>query len=159
MAGPDGYEIRLLGAGDAALMAALNALFGSVFDDPDSYASAPPDPLYLARLLRGEQFIAIVALQGDRVVGGLAAYVLPKFEQVRNEIYLYDLAVAANCRRQGIATALIAALQEEAAVRNAWVVYVQADPGDDAAIALYTALGTREDVLHFDMVPRRNAGT
>jgi aminoglycoside 3-N-acetyltransferase I len=28
---------------------------------------------------------------------------------------------------------------------------VQADHGDDAAIALYTKLGTREDVLHFDI--------
>jgi hypothetical protein len=25
--------------------------------------------------------------------------------------------------------------------------------GDDAAIALYTRLGTREDVMHFDIVP------
>jgi aminoglycoside 3-N-acetyltransferase I len=31
------------------------------------------------------------------------------------------------------------------------VIFVQADPGDDAAIALYTKLGTREDVLHFDI--------
>jgi aminoglycoside 3-N-acetyltransferase I len=28
---------------------------------------------------------------------------------------------------------------------------VQADHGDDAAIALYDKLGTREEVLHFDM--------
>jgi aminoglycoside 3-N-acetyltransferase I len=28
---------------------------------------------------------------------------------------------------------------------------VQADHGDDPAIALYTKLGTREDVLHFDI--------
>jgi aminoglycoside 3-N-acetyltransferase I len=31
------------------------------------------------------------------------------------------------------------------------VVFVQADRGDDPAIALYTKLGTREDVLHFDI--------
>lgn len=30
---------------------------------------------------------------------------------------------------------------------------VQADHGDDAAIALYTQLGVREDVLHFDIAP------
>lgn len=30
---------------------------------------------------------------------------------------------------------------------------VQADHGDDAAIALYTKLGVREDVLHFDIPP------
>ena len=157
MSRPSPCDIRILGAGDAALMADMNALFGDVFDDPDSYASAPPGALYLARLLRGEAFIAIAALVDGKVVGGLAAYVLPKFEQARNEVYLYDLAVDASHRRRGIATALIAALQREAAARDAWVVYVQADHGDDAAIALYTRLGTREDVLHFDIPPSKDA--
>jgi len=31
------------------------------------------------------------------------------------------------------------------------VVYVQADHGDDPAIALYAKLGVREEVLHFDI--------
>ena len=34
---------------------------------------------------------------------------------------------------------------------RAWVVYVQADYGDDPAIALYDNLGVREAVLHFDI--------
>jgi aminoglycoside 3-N-acetyltransferase I len=150
---PQAPAIRVLGAGDAAAMAAMNAMFGRVFEDPESYGGAPPGALYLARLLRSESFIAIAALDGETVVGGLAAYVLPKFEQARNEVYLYDLAVDAAYRRRGIATALIAALQREAAARDAWVVYVQADHGDAPAIALYTRLGTREDVLHFDIPP------
>jgi aminoglycoside 3-N-acetyltransferase I len=35
------------------------------------------------------------------------------------------------------------------------VIYVQADHGDAPAISLYESLGTREDVLHFDISPRR----
>ncbi|HYJ09847.1 MAG TPA: AAC(3)-I family aminoglycoside 3-N-acetyltransferase, partial [Polyangiaceae bacterium] len=35
--------------------------------------------------------------------------------------------------------------------RAAFVVYVQADYGDEPAIALYTKLGSREDVMHFDI--------
>jgi aminoglycoside 3-N-acetyltransferase I len=31
------------------------------------------------------------------------------------------------------------------------VVFVQADHGDEAAIALYQKLGVPEDVLHFDL--------
>lgn len=46
---------------------------------------------------------------------------------------------------------MIAALKEIAANRGAWVVFVQADLGDAPAIALYTKLGTPEDVLHFDI--------
>lgn len=30
---------------------------------------------------------------------------------------------------------------------------VQADHGDDPAVALYTKLGAREDVMHFDIAP------
>ena len=150
--GPD-LDIRILGAGDAPVMAAMNAMFGAAFDDPDAYSRAPADDAYLSRLLGSDGFIAVAALDGDAVAGGLAAYVLPKFEQARSEVYIYDLAVAAAYRRRGIATALIAALQREAAARGAWVIYVQADLGDAPAIALYTRLGTREDVLHFDIPP------
>jgi aminoglycoside 3-N-acetyltransferase I len=56
-------------------------------------------------------------------------------------------------RRRGIATALIEELQKIAHARGAYVIYVQADHGDDPAIALYTKLGVREDVLHFDIAP------
>ena len=74
-----------------------------------------------------------------------------KFEQERCEIYIYDLAVAEAHRRRGIATALIGALQRIASVRGAHVIFVQADLEDEPAIRLYTKLGAREDVLHFDI--------
>jgi aminoglycoside 3-N-acetyltransferase I len=74
-----------------------------------------------------------------------------KFEQERSEIYIYDLAVAATHRRKGIATALIQELKNIAAVRGADTIFVQADLADAPAIALYTKLGIREDVLHFDI--------
>ncbi len=50
-----------------------------------------------------------------------------------------------------MATALIGHLQTVAAERGAWVIYVQADYGDDPAVALYEKLGTREEVMHFDI--------
>ena len=87
------------------------------------------------------------------MIGGLTAYVLEKLEQERSEIYIYDLAVAAHRRRRGVATALISELRTIATPLGAWVVYVQADHGDDPAISLYSKLGTREDVLHFDIRP------
>ncbi len=151
--GKDNVDIRVLGADDAHRMDALCAMFGEAFDERDTYTGARPDPAYTARLLASDGFIAIAAMRGEAVVGGLAAYVLPKFERARSEVYLYDLAVDAAYRRRGIASALIAELQCIAADRGAWVVYVQADHGDDPAIALYTKLGTREDVMHFDLPP------
>lgn len=145
------FTIRRIGADDLALMEGLLAAFGEAFDDVHTYRGRPPAPAYLRKLLAGEDFIALAAVKEGEVVGGLAAYELRKFEQERSEVYIYDLAVVAAHRREGIATALIRALQEIAAVRGAYVIFVQADHGDDPAIALYTKLGVREDVLHFDI--------
>lgn len=134
-------------------------LFGREFADVPAYSSRQPDDGYLEKLLGSDTFIAIAAVDGDQVVGALAGYVLPKFEQARSEFYIYDLAVAGTHRRQGIATAMIQELQRIAAQRGIYVIYVQADYGDEPAIALYTKLGTREDVMHFDIEPAPLAGS
>jgi aminoglycoside 3-N-acetyltransferase I len=143
--------IRRLGPADLSLLRRLNALFGEAFADPETYTGAPPDDAYLEGLLAKEHVFPVVALAGEEVLGGLVAYELEKFEQARREVYIYDLAVGEEHRRQGIATALIEHLRGIAAGRGAWVIYVQADYGDDPAIALYEKLGVREEVLHFDI--------
>lgn len=152
-------EIRQLTPGDAPLMDALLDFFADAFDDPASYSAARPSPAYMRRLLGRDSFIALAALDGGAVAGALCAYELHKFEQERSEIYIYDLAVAASHRRRGIATRLIDTLRTIARERGAWVIFVQADtqPEDEPAIALYTKLGVREDVLHFD-IPVRDGG-
>lgn len=136
-----------------AMLQELLLVFAAAFEDPVSYTSRRPSTEYLQRLLAREDFIALVAKMGDAVVGGIAAYQLHKFEQERSEIYIYDLAVLAGHRRKGIATALIETLKKIAARQGAYVIYVQADTGEDdaAAIALYSKLGVREEVLHFDI--------
>lgn len=146
------FEICVLGANDVPLLESLSTLFGEAFDDAETYTGKRPSAEYLRGLLKGDSFIGLVAMAGGEVVGGIAAYELRKFEQERSEIYIYDLAVSASHRRQGIATALIRRLQEIAAERGAYVIFVQADttPEDEAAIALYERLGSREEVLHFD---------
>jgi aminoglycoside 3-N-acetyltransferase I len=140
-----------LGADDVALFRKLLHAFGRSFEDVDTYTGLPPSEAYLDGLLRSEHFIALTALHDSEVVGGLAAYELKKFERERSEIYIYDLAVAAEYRRRGIATALVERLKSIAKARGAYVIFVQADLTDEPAIALYCKLGTREDVLHFDI--------
>jgi aminoglycoside 3-N-acetyltransferase I len=136
---------------DLPLMRTLNALFAEAFDDPASYSAKPPSDAYLQAQLGKQHVIVLTASIGDTVAGGLVAYELDKLEQARSEVYIYDLAVAENFRRRGVATALIRRLQDIAAERGAWVVYVQADYGDEPAIALYSGLGEREEVMHFDI--------
>jgi len=136
---------------DLTRLRELLGVFAEAFEDHANYLARQPDDAYLGELLANPFFVAIAAFDGPHIVGGLTGYVLPKFEQPRRECYLYDLAVLESHRRRGVATALIEHLKREAAIRGAYVIFVQADLGDDPAIALYSRLGIREDVLHFDI--------
>ena len=153
--------VHQIGPNEVALMEALLATFGEAFDDVDTYTGNQPSVDYLRRLLGSDYFIALAALKNGEVIGGIAAYELKKFEQERSEIYIYDLAVVAAYRREGVATALIEELKKIAAARGAYVIFVQADTAieDEPAIALYTKLGLREDVLHFDIPVGSNDDT
>jgi aminoglycoside 3-N-acetyltransferase I len=151
--GPDAraFRIHRIGPGDPGVLHALLDVFGEAFNEANTYGDARPGRRYLERLLGGDTFVALAALKEGEVVGGLAAYVLHKFERERSEIYIYDLAVAEPHRRQGIATALIRELQGIAPAYGADVLMIQADAADAPAVAVYERLGTREEVLHFDI--------
>jgi aminoglycoside 3-N-acetyltransferase I len=153
----DRYTVQKLTSTDVACLKELLRVFGEAFGERDTYQHSVPSDEYLARLLAKHHFIAVIALKGKEVVGGLAAYELDKFEQDRREIYIYDLAVLERHRRQGIATRLINELRRIAADRNVYVIFVQADLQDGPAIALYESLGKKETAHHFDIEVRRNS--
>ncbi|MDQ8732780.1 GNAT family N-acetyltransferase [Bradyrhizobium sp. LHD-71] len=151
------FTTKRLDVGDLDQMKDLLRLFGEVFGEPGTFQGAPPSDGYLVARLRDETFSAVVALNPDgMVIGGLAAYELKKFEQERSEIYIYDLAVHADHRRKGVATALIRRLGGIARECGAWVMFVQADIGeeDEAANALYRSLASEMIVAnHYDIAP------
>lgn len=148
---------RVLTSDDPSSLRQMLDLFAEAFEDPGTYRGRQPGDAYLAGLLASESFMAVAGFIDGKLVGGLAGYVLHKFEQERKEFYIYDLAVSASFRRRGVATALIRRLQATAAQRDIDVIFVQADYGDDPAVALYEKLGTREDVMHFDILPAEGA--
>jgi aminoglycoside 3-N-acetyltransferase I len=145
------FTVQHLGVADVALLKGLLVMFGDAFDEKETYTGAQPVDDYLRGLLRSEHFIGLTALRDGEIIGGIAAYVLNKSERERSEVYIYDLAVAGPHRRQGVATALIGQLRVVATMRGAHVIFVQADLADQPAIALYTKLGVRKDVLQFDI--------
>jgi aminoglycoside 3-N-acetyltransferase I len=145
------YSYKQLNVSDVGLLKQLLKVFGDAFQDTATYQEAVPSDEYLSSLLAGPVFISLAALHGLEVVGGLAAYVLEKFEQNRREIYIYDLAIAEPHCRKGVATQLIRELQHIAKERKAYVIFVQADQDDEPAIKLYESLGTKENVFHFDI--------
>lgn len=145
--------IRRIEGQDVTGFRAMLDLLGRGFEDEETYSGNQPGDTYIRDLLASDTFFALVAEDGGDVVGAIAGYELKKFEQERSEFYIYDLAVAETHRRRGIATALIDAFGKIAKEKGAWVMFVQADPPDAPAVALYDKLGVREEVYHFDIEP------
>jgi aminoglycoside 3-N-acetyltransferase I len=67
------FSIRLLTPADVVLMDAMLTTFGEV----ETYSGARPSRAYLARLLGSDCFIALAALKGSVVVGGIGAFERP----------------------------------------------------------------------------------
>jgi len=131
-------------------------MFDAAFVDDEHYSAVPPGDEYLRELLDKPHVIVLAAVAGGEVVGGILAYELPKLEQARSEIYIYDLAVAERWRRRGVASALIGEVRRIGRERGAWTIFVQADiiPEDEPARALYRKLAVEEiTALHFDITP------
>ena len=150
------YTYRKISKNDVPLLEQLLKIFGDAFNEVETYQKSPPSPAYLRSLLEKDTFVVVVAQDGATVVGGLAAYVLEKFEQERKEVYIYDLAVEQSHRRKGIATGLINELKRIAKKLGAYIMFVQADLVDEPAVKLYESFGKGEDVLQFDIPVERD---
>src|SRR2546430_1598095 len=108
-------EIRLLRAGDAHL---LDHVAPGVFDDPIAPAS-------LRRFLAAADHHLIVALDGDVVVGFVAAVHYEHPDKSAPELWINEIGVTPSHQGQGIAGALLDALFAHArrlGCAEAWVL-------------------------------------
>ena len=143
-----GATIQKLGPDDVELAQQLLALFHHAFPGEREPPSASPK--YLQRLLGRPDFHASVALCQGEVVGGLSAYELAVLATEARELFIYDVAVAASHRRQGVGRALIEFARELCASRGLSAMYVAASSDEAHAVAFYEATGlAREDVAWF----------
>ncbi len=130
-------QTKRLTHGDRELAKKMFATMVEVFEEPATHLSER----YVDRLLEREDFWAIAAFVGDEIVGGLTAHTLPMTRSASSEILIYDIAVRADHRRQGIGRALIAALREAAATAEISDIFVPAAEDDAHAIDFYRSLG------------------
>lgn len=130
-------SVRRLAPGDRALARDTFLTMAGVFE----VDATPLSDAYLDRLLARPDVRAFAALEGDRVVGGLRAHVLPMTTSERSEVFLYDIAVVPAQQRLGIGRALVDALRAMAAAEGIDVVWVPADNEDTHALDFYRALG------------------
>lgn len=149
--------IRALAPSEAPLMRRMLDMFGVAFGDRDTYSGDQPADAYLMQLLGSNHFVAIAALEGSSSsVASPVTYCRIRATEIR-VLHLRSgrRGVAPAPRRRGVATAMIEELKRSTAARGIYVIFVQADQGDDAAIALYSKLGIREEVLHFGIGPHQ----
>ena len=126
---------------------ALATLEKALFSEPYSAASCASliaSPLSLATLAVGED-------------GTVLGYLLAQFIAPEGE--LFTIATRKDCRRCGIARALMRHLLCEARARGCTVLYLEVRVSNTAAIALYKAfgfkaIGTRRDYYR---APREDA--
>ncbi len=147
------YSYKRLREDDIELIKQLRQVLRTAFDEDDVWNANPPKDSYLSEVLADKNYIALVTTLDNEVVGGLVAHVLPKIDQAHSELYLYDLAVASEHRRKGVATQLIESLKEVGRGVGAYVIFVQADNVDLGAVALYEKLSDSKetDISHFDI--------
>ena len=140
--------IRLLSAQDLDAFTALVYLFEDVFEMED-FTIPPPE--HLAAVLGREGFMAMVAEDKGKVIGGLTAYTLDHYYQEQPYAYLYDLAVDRDYQRQGIGKQLITALNVHCQEQGYEEVFVQADRDEAHVLDFYrgTSPTGEEEVIHF----------
>jgi aminoglycoside 3-N-acetyltransferase I len=63
------YGIQQLSASDDSLMDSLLAVFGEAFEDHETYGSRRPNRDYLRKLLDSDHFVALIAKEGQMVIG------------------------------------------------------------------------------------------
>lgn len=131
-------QIRRLGEGDGPL---LEAVARRLLAPPG--AAASPSRRLVDEALADPRCYFLVCLHDDAPVGYLGAYRFPAVEHDGYIVYLYDLVVHPERRRQGIGTRLVAALLERCRGDRVTRVWVGTALDNRAARRTFEATGAR----------------
>jgi aminoglycoside 3-N-acetyltransferase I len=142
------FEIKKLTPDEIKLAKEL-FLFFQVGDG--KYNPTVSSDSYLTELLSKKDFHALVALEKEKILGGLTAYELTKYKSEKSEMFLYEIDVAAEYRRSGVATALIERLKAICAEKNIFEMFVLTEAGNFPARKLYEKTGGKGfETIEFD---------
>lgn len=125
-------EIRRLWPTDADLVLSAEGIF-----------DAPAKRDATARFLAEPGHHLVAALDAGRVLGFVTGVEMTHPDK-GTEIFLYELSVAEDARRQGIGSALVAALRDLARERGCYGMWVLTEDDNDAALATYRGAGATD---------------
>ncbi|HMQ07909.1 MAG TPA: GNAT family N-acetyltransferase [Saprospiraceae bacterium] len=141
-------KIQVLRPQDIDKFYELITVFEKVFD-MESFTR--PNEAHLLKLLGEDEFIAVIALNNNKVIGGLTVYTLHQYYSEKPLAYIYDVAVLTEYQRKGIGKKLIEFTRELCRQKGFEELFVQADKVDDYAIDFYrlTTPTSEEQMVHF----------
>ncbi|MES2959513.1 MAG: GNAT family N-acetyltransferase [Pseudomonadota bacterium] len=128
------YEVKLLGVGDAALLLAA---------DPQIFDRAL-DPRWTDTFLRDPRHHIAVAIFGGLVVGSATATQCLQPDQP-STLFIAEVAVAREHRRQGAAKAMLQALLAHGRALGCAKARVGTEADNAAARSLYASVGATVD--------------
>ncbi len=143
---PDKLAIRRLGREDD----------GVVIDAEDLF-DHPPQLEWIEAFLRQPTHHLLLAFRGARAVGFVTGVEMTHPDKGA-EMFVYELAVAPDQRRRGVAKALLGELSAIAHDRHCYGMWVLTDNDNVAALNAYRSSGARHDGEHVMMTWDWRAG-
>lgn len=133
-------EIKKLRPNDFLLAKELVDMF-DVDDEKDVLSSTE----YVRKMLERNDFHVLIALQNDKLLGGLTAYEMQMFKSETKEMFLYEIEVAESRRREGIGKALIEHLKEICLEKGIVQMFVGTEKDNLPARKLYVSTDGETD--------------
>lgn len=140
----DSIAVRRLTSEDALIAARAIAELKQGFDPSAAVREADR----LQTWLEEHNHVLLAALDRGRPVGFALGYLLDRVDGHARMLFFYEIAVLKTYRRRGIGSKLVEAMKDIARIDRVAKMWVQTDPDNVAARALYErAGGTRSDSL------------
>jgi aminoglycoside 3-N-acetyltransferase I len=134
-------EYRWLEPGDEAVVRELSLRSAELGDGATEPDYAPLSKTAAASLLLLDQNHLLVAFDGERPVGMLLAYELDRRHGDERMLFIYEIGVDAEYRRRGVGRELLRRARELARARGIREGFVLTEDSNEAAVALYAAVG------------------
>lgn len=141
-------ELKILTSENTDEFIQLINIFSDVFEMDNLQI---PSDKYLEGLLKKSDFLVVVGISNQKVVGGLTVYLLQKYYTTNPVAYIYDLGVKPEFQRKGIGGKIISHLIGYCKENGIEDAYVEAESDDNQAINFYkkTAPSSTLQATHF----------
>ena len=123
-------EIRQPGPGEEEAVLAAEELFDN-----------PPDAEATRRFLTEPTHHLLIAFAGEDRAVGFVSGVEVTHPDKGTEMFVYELSVETDARRQGVGRKLVEALEAVARERGCYGMWVLTDDDNEAALATYKSAG------------------